>query len=394
MECWHEHCKEDGMLMETLHIFCGLYNFICRYIEFPLNRFNSSGNTSWDALIEKVRDGYFDTTVPLLSATQKRSEIIDFSEAVYDLPLLLVFRMPPPIKLSFNRLMALDWKVWLCITACAAIVGIILTFAEIRKAGKKFFVRSFLSFLDTLAILTNQSQEMNLFRTSTRILLLFWAVSALVVSGVYSGTLLKFLLENKLDYPFTDLNSFLVCLEKQQCQLALNSASSSHTALLFNSTKENNERIQKILQKNPPIISESYTILASQVASTLDKYVVWLTTEPTLYRVRNQSWDCNFTSIKTGVTDLFRFPVQKNSSLKNILDSFAFRLKTSGLNLRFYNRYNANKKPCKQEQKVDEESRTPLPIVSMYNLLFILLVGYVLSTFILIYEKFIQFRAK
>lgn len=386
--CW-KTCKRAGILFEIIQILCEKYHLSCSCSEFPLS---SRANETWDALVRAVHDGVYDTTTPVISATFERSMIVDFSPTIYFVPLIFAIRTPPQSQLSITRLLALNWQVWLCLIACTFVIGVMLTMTEIRKLGVNFLTKVIINTLDTFALFTSQSREMNFFHVGIRILISFWAVSVLVIAGVYSGNLLAFLLKNSLHYPFTDFNTFVECIERKQCQLVVPSASSSFMLMMVNSTGGQYQRISKAFETNHILEIRDLKNLSRKVIDTKDRYLVWITTEPTFSNITNNNEHCQYYTLNSGLSDRYHFPIRKNSTFMNTIHKFTVELRDTGTHRKIYNSYidRAMQSSCLQD--VDEG--TPITVGSLLSLLFVLLIGYGLSLCVFAFEKFNENRKK
>lgn len=383
-ECWRT-CKNAGFIMDTVKLLCSTYNYSCVYID---SQDAGIQNMSWTALVENVRDGLYDTTMPIISATPERYAMVDFSHTVFYMELFFVFRTPQPPQMSINRLMALQWNVWLCLILCMTIIGVILTLADIHTIGKKCFSLIFWNCLDAFALFTNQYPEMHLAHAGSQILMGFWAVSVLIVSGIYSGNLLNFLLRSKLDYPFHDFNTFIECLDQKECQLVLTSNSSSFAVMLNNTEVEQFARIMKALAKNNPTVSPSPANIIKDLLHVKDRYLVWFTTQAAFASITNDNVECLYTTVRSGYYDWYHFPLKKHSKFKKNIDQFALNLRATGWHAKLFTSYVKTNTICKSEKTNDGK---PMPLSSMFSLLFILAIGYLFSSLIFFLEKFFKF---
>lgn len=383
--CWRT-CKRARIIFEFVKISFEKNHLSCLYTSFPLS---SKPNETWDALVRTVHDGIYDTTTPTITTTVERSQTVDFGDTVLFVRLLFVIRMSPETRLSMSKLLALDWKVWICLFTCTVIIGVILTMTELGKIGKKIACEVTINTLNALALFTNQNQEMNLFRTGTRILLVFWAISALVVSGVYSGNLLSFLLKNELDYPFKNFGTFIECIERQQCQLVVPAASSySMTMMMKSMINGQNGRFKRVFGTNRILEIPDLEILTQKVIDTKDRYLVWLTTDATFAALTDNNKLCQFYSIDSGLSDRYHFPIRKNFTTKKLLDVFTMHLQNSGTHRKIYESYVDVNPISSCTSDIDEG--TPMAVSSVLSLLFILLIGYGISSFIFGFEKFMK----
>lgn len=379
--CWRNACSKPGILIEICNLFCSQYNLTCK---FSNENVTNSSNMSWDNGIQDVSDGLYDTAVPAYTPTAARAALVDFSDTIFYIKLVLVFRVPPPSQLSFSRLLALDWKVWLCISACATIIGIILSVAECRNASKKFASRSLFHCLNAFALLTSQNQDLDPFLVGTRILVTFWALSAVIISGQYSGNLLSFLLKTKISFPFYNFDDFVSCVERNECRLAVASVTSSYIAFLQYSNVARYYRLGQALNKYPPLVKPSKDI-PDYILGADQPILVWLTSEPTFYSMTNNNQNCTFAKIDTDMMDRYNFPINKNSRYKQLIQNFSKSIRNYGIQSKFYRRYSLRDTDTCQMNQIDEGQ--PLPLTAVFSLLFVLVIGYSISFFVFCVEK-------
>lgn len=140
------------------------------------------------------------------------------------------------------------------------IVALILTMTEFKSFKTTMFLHFSKNCFDAYVIFTNQTQDQKLIYSGTRILLVFWAVAAVIVTGIYSGNLLASLLKSNISYPFHDYDTFVDCLEIKNCRLISTSMSTSLMTTLTNSSEikrlcklrlpERGKRLKRFLKLN------------------------------------------------------------------------------------------------------------------------------------------------
>lgn len=376
--CWRTCEKAHGFFMEIVQLMCNTQKFHCIFFHYN----TSDKENSWNSLIEQVRDGVYDTTIPIITATPERAAMIDFSPTIFFAQMILVFRTPTVNQWSFSNLLAMQWNVWLCLLICITIIALLLTTAECRTLGKNVLSKVIINCLNTFAIFTNQTQEMDLFHLSMRIIIAFWAVSALIVSGVYSGKLLTFLLKMKIVYPFHDFGTFVECLEREECQFATNMNPSIVISMFSNDEIEYALRINKVIHKTGIAIYPSVDGLTEDILRRKDKYLVWFATEPNFLASVEDHKECKFTYVSTNFFDRYHFPMRKNSTFKKIIDSFTLRVRSMGRHLKMYNKYGDIS--CVPQQNTEGK---PMPVSTMFSLLFALLIGFAISLCVLCIEN-------
>lgn len=369
--CW-KTCSRPGILHEITTIFCHQFNISCRY--FDINAENSSNDMF--SILTYINNGIYNTSLPHFAATPDRLKDIDFSQVLFHNQIILATRMPPLSKLTLSQITILNWKVWLCLLASTIIIGILLISSEgIQK--RNISQSPIFKMFDLIYLFLNQAQRQTLPSLSYRLLILFWAVFALIISAIYSGNLLMNLLKPQRLYPFTDFESFAVCIETKRCKLVSQSSATSYINQLYNSNIASFQQISKALSANPLVVIPNVDDILYKILHDDNYFIVWMTKEMRFNAVTNGNPDCSFIAVDSGITDTNQFPTQKNSDLLKIINSFIKDFRGSGIYSRIYNKYIKHNDLCMNNNVFPKHQ--PLTVSTGYSLLFIISIGSLFS---------------
>lgn len=387
-ENWENSTNKDrGILIDLLDIFCQMMNAKCELIKAPSPGYGDFTNGTWHGMVKYISENLFNLSFPGYTPTQQRFEVIDFSDRVYKVPLVLVTRAADPKSLSLWSFMAFHWSVWLLLLGASTFMGVFMAFIEINQWNpKKFVTRGFIRCLDSFAIMSNQGLEVEMVRISVRLLVTFWALATLVLGGVYSGHLLSFMIGTRPGLPFKDFDTFSICVEMRKCRLVAHSMSISFIQSIFTSPDPAFVRINKSIPYNPIKVVPNEHELVQLILDTKDVYLTWYTSHPQFMDVTHSNKKCLYSTVDSTFTDDMAFPLPKNSSIKENLNINVTYIMAMGIPDKIYNDYIGVEGEC-TPKKVDDSNNKPLPFTSIIGLLFILACGGVLGFGALICEN-------
>lgn len=369
-----ENETEPGILIEVLQLVCQMIKVKCDLITAPVFGYGDYTNGSWHGMVKYIAENTFHLSFPGFTPTQQRYEVIDFSDYVYSVPLVLATRNSDPAGLSLWRFMAFHWSVWLCLLVSSAFVGMFLACIEMTRWNtKRYFTKSFVRCLDSFAIMSNQRTEIETIRISVRLLIAFWSLATLILGGVYSGHLLSFMIAFHNGLPFSDFQSFSDCIETKQCQLTAPSTSISYIQDIFTSTDTLLVRLNKSLTLNPLIIIPDQMEMFDSITQWKGPHLVAYVSHPEFMQLTNNNKNCYYSYVRSSFTDDMAFPLPKNfTMLKQKINFNLLQINSMGILGKIYNDYIGTEVDCNDKQI---EGSKPLPFTSVVGLLFILACG-------------------
>lgn len=173
--------------------------------------------------------------------------------------------------------------------------------------------------------------------SSIRIVIAFWLLANVVILGAYTGKMFSQKVGSGVNFPFTDLETFVQCLEKGQCRFVTPSLSLSYFQSLTTPGTALGVRIGRSLEKNPPLIDSGdlYTTILKEQS------VYLVTPGPrSRYLTAAALYDgCPFYAVNIPYLDYFAFPVAKNSSFIHVINKITHLFNENGVSDAIDRRY-------------------------------------------------------
>lgn len=378
--CW-ANCSTPGILVEITLLLCAKYNYMCLFSDAD----SKANLNDMDNLVPYVSNGIINISVPFFTATTERLKLVDFSQVVFYNQIVLVTKMPRLSQQTLSDISIFNWKVWICLFVLTVIVGMLIACSEVGEC-KNVFSSAIFNIFELIYLLLNQAQRLKVRRSSSQILTIFFAFFALIITTIYSGKLLAKLLSRHRFHTFTDFESFMACMEMQQCKLIAQSNSLSFISQFYNANNTDFERIRLALDKNPVIVLPNAGDILDKIIQTEEYNLVWMTIEMIFYGETDGNANCSFVVIDTEMLDAMQFPVQKISGLLQKINKFVKEFKGSGIYSRIYNKYIKHNELCLKSN--DYPRGHALSVSTGYSLLLIIFIGSILSIAIFGLEKY------
>ncbi len=164
--------------------------------------------------------------------------------------LLFDFRFRKPRNqdiMTFSPLSSFSMTVWFAVILLALITSCVITSFSIASIHRAYSYPA--NFLDTLFLFTGQASLSKHSTGYLRISVGPWALGAMMISGLFSGTILIALVKSNIRPPFSSLKDISDCIQAKRCTLAVNSLASVQHDLL-----KANPLFETALKNNPPIV--------------------------------------------------------------------------------------------------------------------------------------------
>lgn len=273
------NCSKPYFFRDIITLLCSQSDVSCNIEQVNTKDYGSFVNGTWRGMAGMVINGTYDIFFSYMN-TFDRFSVADFSlPAIYD-PVLLITHKPVNIHLSMPGFMGLKWLVWLCIVLTIFVISLILATTVSHKPTLKFCHQAFKECTNLLSILANQSPYFHIIYVSTRFLITFWALCTVIISGFFSGQLLSSLVKLQTVVPFTDFDTFTLCIEQNQCQLITDSFSKDYMQEILYSNLSSFVRLRKSFKTNPVIIEPNDKLILRKILDpTNTKYMTWLKSE-------------------------------------------------------------------------------------------------------------------
>ncbi|GFR17070.1 glutamate receptor ionotropic, delta-1 [Trichonephila clavata] len=145
------------------------------------------GNESWSGLIGMVQRKEVDIALNLLSITEDRVKVVDFSEPYTLQDVTFIVSKPGPLPPTLALLYPFDEATWISIAIVLTVASLILIrFLKLNISHQKLF-------LELLGSLVKQPLTVKSRSTRSRLTFSFWWCFALLMSMSYSSALLSFI---------------------------------------------------------------------------------------------------------------------------------------------------------------------------------------------------------
>lgn len=336
-------------------------------------------NQSSGGLIQAVINGTFDATLPLWIHSTEREKLVDFTEAGMPVPFYFATRkFEGANRLQFTSLTSsLRWKVWLCVGISILLISLFIFAIEKRDRKLRQFIDAILI---TSVFLIRKALPLRRMKISTRFLMVFWGISAILITSAYTGGLLSSMLRISSKPPFDDFDSLLNCLESFRCKMILQQEDDWFRGFLEDKSSKY-FTISQTFDTNPPLFVDT---IKKQFETIKKNSGIFLVSE------MNLMMDFNLYNVSTCELYLveemgeFRFLFRKGHKHLKVFNAQTKRVKQSGLMVPLIHKYLQIEQPCDAVQKAAAK-----PIRSDYVLtpILVLFFGIVFAFIFLVHER-------
>lgn len=335
-------CRHRGYLVEAARLGCDWLNLNCTFIWNNETDYGDvTENGTGFGLIGAIQRGEFDTAIPILTPTYNRFRAISFSETYNVNELVLLTRAPSRAlhgqDISWNLVFAFSLTVWIAYVASLGLT----TLAICKSLGvpRKNLMGSF--FESGTSLIMNKFHERFLKRTATRLVFAAWILGCVVLGGSYTSALFSQTVIVRRSLPFTDLETFVQCLEISKCRIITHTQTASYIQAFLTLEDGVGARIRASLKKNPMLIKPIDEI-APAILREKKQYLVSIGPKITRLAWIDGNRGCRFYIMDTGFLESNAFPVGKcNSEYLHQLNKVALVLRETGLEQALRKRYHA-----------------------------------------------------
>ncbi|KAL2712483.1 hypothetical protein V1478_018006 [Vespula squamosa] len=370
----------DGMFGRIFKELCVTLN--CSFdIVSQINEYgiwNSKENT-WTGAMEELYAGRADISLSDFSMTSARMNIVDFTFPLLLSENCLYIQEPKIFAIKWSSyFMTFSKSIWIAISGISVFTMVLLIFPKIKN-GTDRNIGHLLSdnFLEIWGIFCQQGLADFPYRYSLRIAYFSIFLLAVVLSAAYSAALISFLTSVIPTLPFHSLEDFV---EDGTYQFLVPRGTADYD-LFSNSADPLAKKLMKLMpekEKLPITILEGFRSIC-----TNRKQAIFSSEE--IKKILNLKIPCNVVSIKTGRIDSLSIILSKHNQFTGIINFHLQKFINNGMMNRLKDTtFKKNFNAIKQHQ--------PVQIVNVITLIFFILIGVILSIFILIIEKYIFAR--
>lgn len=178
--------ENPGMYIELVKVFCVSLNVKCNLTLAPSGSFGHYENNTWHGMVKNIAEKLYHLSLPCYTPTYQRYNVVDFSNVVYEEPVVLVTRSPMSSVESLFNFISFHWSVIACLTTIAAYIGMFLAYTEMTNwKPKRFLSTSFIRCMDSFSVIMSNDTSTETLLQSGRVLITFWLLSSLVLGKVF-----------------------------------------------------------------------------------------------------------------------------------------------------------------------------------------------------------------
>lgn len=330
----------------SLSRLCQILNYNCTFVPASTDIYGYFENGTWHGVIKDIIDRKVDTSMPAYELTSQRLEAIDFSGVFHYKNYILLTRrdVASGHEQTIQFFDTFDFKVWLLIGCLLILAGLV--------TPKTILYNKRFSFLERLVQIFFKAN----FRFETkRVLISSLALAGLVLTESYTGYLFSKKVASPSRKPFTDMNTFVDCLETKKCAMVL---STPYVGIVKNRLESNGSSIMARLKKvydDQPFAAYPLKNLMNIILEDKNKYVVSLLAETDFYYAIKYEDQCKYYKVvldKEYPPGANSFPLSKNSPIHQDLDLVAADFLDYGLLKNILTKYLATENKCIVSQTV------------------------------------------
>lgn len=352
-----QDCPHRGYTVDAAIIICKFLKLNCTfhwYENYDYGTVLRNGTST--GMIGAIQRGEFDTSIPDFTPTFDRLRAIDFSNLIDVNDMVLVTRSPSPesSEIDWSGFHAFTWSVWIIfiilwlLTGFASILIQKFIASQNTESHKNFFIL----YLDICrSLILNQFSNENNERKSMKFLTQTWSVCFFVLTSTYSGCLFSRKVSQKPDLPFTDMESFVQCLEKTLCTLVTPDLSASFIQDLISPNSTYGARVEASRTYNPFLIALLFEETKKKILETKNRYLVAIGPKPIIFKWINENKNCQFFVMDMPSTELMSFPLPKNFSLLEKINEATLLIQENGITTMLKRKIGVFVDLCQQQQQ-------------------------------------------
>lgn len=386
LDFYNLNTSNPGISVEVTRLICSILKYTCSItFELDPNWFSWGGDGK---LIAGVSNGTMDGTLPLWFYSRARGENLSFSTISIPVPYYFAtrkYQSEPAIGFS-SLVGSFTWRTWLLLILTMLLLSAAINVSQFSPCKFKW-INFYKIFMSTWIYLVRKAFPIENTTRSSKVSLLIWGISAILLTSAYSGGLMSSMFKINSKPPFTDFESLLVCLTERRCKMIFQKESPWFSTLMDDNTFQYH-KIRDALWNNKPIIVKNYLEAIETIEKTSDVFLVSEMILLTDLTSRNIT-KCSLYLVE--LRGYYHFIFQKNHKLLSDFNVASNYVESSGIIKHLINKYLRHNNPCSSYEK-----STFGPVPSRFGLaaLIVLIAGLVVAFFVLLCEIFLFCRAK
>lgn len=338
-------CPRPGVNVEMAQLACTALKFNCTFTWAGTDAFGYLENGTWRGVIGSIKDGTFDIGLPRFAPTYDRFAAVDFSHAYLFDPMMLVTRQ----SANTDQTVTLDlvggfrWHVWLCITS--------LMFLAVHLMEDTLIFKRKQAIIDVVL----EKHASKLLRECKRFCIALMSLAALILLRSYTGYIFSQGIALYPQMPFTDLATFVQCMETGKCRMAVQSPTYGYCKDVISGDTELLRRLRAVLAKAPLIVPPTMADMLTAIQKETSVYLVGFASAMDFYYAARHD-HCSFYKLTTVFSAApGTIPIPKKFPYRKELDHMALAMRESGMSDKILsNYYRVSEDSCpkaKQELK-------------------------------------------
>lgn len=174
-----------------------------------------------------------------------------------------------------------------------------------------------------------QIEKKYLLRVHNRLIVGFWLLATVVLSGVYTETLFSKSVFQEHAMPFTDLETFVRCLERHECKIITPWLTISDIQEL-SGFEQLGERFENTKISNPILLASADEI-PQKILEENEVFLVNIGPRKTRMQWIQGNKNCSYYVVKIPFQQFSSFPVRKNSTFLRKLNKVSEIFQERGL---------------------------------------------------------------
>ncbi|XP_046821639.1 glutamate receptor ionotropic, delta-2-like isoform X2 [Vespa crabro] len=408
----NENGQLDGMFGRILTELCVTLNCSFKIVS-EVNEhgsWNAKKNT-WSGAIGELYVGRADISISDFSMTSARLNVVDFTFPLLLSKNFLYIKEPKIFAIKWSSyFLTFSHSIWIAIFGLLVFTTVLLIFLKIKnqtdrnighllsdnfleiwgifcQQGLPGLIKYYTIFdqYNTLFLIIILREKYNFWildfpqRLSLRITYFSIFLLAVILSAAYSAALISFLTSVIHVLPFRSLENFV---EDDSYQFIVIRGTADYD-IFANSADPLAKTLMKLMpeeEKLPITVLEGFRSICKN-----RKQAIYTSDE--IKKVLNFKIPCNVVSIETGRIDSLSIILSKHNPFIGIINFHLQKFFNNGI-------MNRLKDVTFKKNFNDMMQQQPVQIVSIISPIFLILIGIILSIFILIIEKYIFIRKK
>ncbi|XP_035732953.1 uncharacterized protein LOC118446415 isoform X4 [Vespa mandarinia] len=368
--------KLDGQFDRILEELIGMLNFTFDIVA-ELDEYGSWNpkEKSWSGAVGELYVGHADICLSGFSMTSARLNVVDFTLPLLTLKNYLYIKKPQLFAINWSSyFLAFSNFVWIVMFGILIFASILLAFFKIRyETDRNIGYLLIDNFLEIWGIFCQQGLVDFPERSSLKIAYLSIFFLAVVLSAAYSAALISFLTSDVTILPFHSLEGFIADGTYQLIVLR----GTADYDLFVNSGDPLGKKLRKFILKD----EELPINIIEGVRKICENPKLAFYSSDEINKIVNFKIPCDMFPIETGRMDNLAMILSKNNPFREVINFHLQRFINNGM-------MNHLKETTSKMKSFGMIKHQPVCIINVISLIFFILIGIILSTCILIMEKF------